>query len=85
VSEPADDAPDTALREAARTPEFWREQIARRVPPDPEVDARELMSTFQTVYRRRIAEEITERGLVSAEEVVAALRAGELGRLRVPR
>lgn len=76
-----DAMPDPALREAARTPEFWRDQIARRVPDDPDVSGRELLGTFQTVYRRRIAREIEERGLSTAAEVADALRRGDLGRL----
>ncbi|WP_158710268.1 hypothetical protein [Streptomyces sp. NRRL F-5126] len=81
MTSPADGTPDPALKEAARTPEFWRRRITERVPPDPDVSGDDLMYTFEKVYRRRIAEEIDERGLTTAAEVAAALRAGELGRL----
>ncbi|WP_329454249.1 hypothetical protein [Streptomyces sp. NBC_01497] len=81
MNRPADDTPAPALREAARTPEFWRAQIVRRIPADPDVSGQELFSTFQKLYRRRIAREIEERGLTGAAEITAALRAGELGEL----
>ncbi|MGQ4513257.1 hypothetical protein [Streptomyces sp. DW26H14] len=81
MNRPADDTPDPALREAARTPEFWRGQIVARIPADPDVSGQELFGTFQKLYRRRIAQEIEERGLTSAAEVADALRAGRLGEL----
>ncbi|MEW2544168.1 hypothetical protein AB0910_00055 [Streptomyces sp. NPDC047002] len=81
MSEPVDDMPSPALREAARTPEFWRDRIVDRVSADPDVSGAELFRTFEKVYRRRIAREIEERGPADAAGVAAALRSGGIGKL----
>ncbi|WP_345641395.1 hypothetical protein [Streptomyces tremellae] len=81
MSEPADDTPSPALREAARTPEFWRDRIVDRVSAEADVSGAELFRTFETVYRRSIAREIEERGLTDAAGIAAALRSGGIGKL----
>ncbi|WP_330351814.1 hypothetical protein [Streptomyces sp. NBC_00582] len=71
---------DPALAEAAITPEFWRGQIAARLPEEPGISGQQMLDAFQRAYRRHLADEIEQRGLLTAAEVVAALRAGQLGR-----